>query len=74
MMNNKKVIKEEVIVLYGKEYTEITYEDGEVKLKIYDEEAKMWVYLSFAKEHNQEVIDSIIDTASRVLCPELYSK
>jgi len=42
-----KIINEEEISLYGKQYKQIAYNTGETILKRFDEKSKMWVILKF---------------------------
>ena len=63
--NINKVIKEEDIIVRGENYKYIEHEDGTQKLKSYDEESKMWVTLTFAKEHDPQVKKNVIDFLSK---------
>jgi len=58
---DKKIISEQDVRLYGRDYKEITYEDGEKVLRRYDKKEKIWITLRFEKEHNQKVVDDIIE-------------
>jgi hypothetical protein len=47
MKIDKKIIKEEDIILNNKQYKEITFEDGEKILRKQDPKTKMWITLRF---------------------------
>jgi hypothetical protein len=61
------IINEEEIELYNKRYKQITYENGDQKLKKYNCKSKIWVILKFAKEENSQIIESLIKTVVKAL-------
>lgn len=63
----KEILHSEKITLYGKEYDEITYIDGDKALRRYDHKSKMWVTSRFAKECSEETIQDIKNTVVKVL-------
>lgn len=64
-MNN--VVGEKEIVLYGRKYKEITYDNGEVVLRQYNPKYKMWVNLRFSKEDDSEIIHNLKNMVTNVL-------
>lgn len=61
------IINEEEIELYNKKYKQITYENGEQKLKKYNSKSKLWVTLKFSTEENSLIIESLINTVVNAL-------
>lgn len=64
----KRIVKEENEILYGINHTKLTLENGEVVLKSYDEESKMWVYITFKDKTNEEInitIDDLVNLSSK---------
>ena len=61
------LIKEEACLLNGREYKQITYEDGEVILKRFDEKYKMWVILKFNQNDDTEQLEHIRETTKNYL-------
>lgn len=61
-----KIINKEKIILYSREYNQITYENGEQILKKYNKKYNMWVTLRF-KPHDFDDSDIIklIKTTSK---------
>lgn len=56
---NKKIIEETEIEIRGKKYKQITYEDGEVVLKQYYPQFKMWAVLRFSQKDDTEALEKL---------------
>ena len=60
-------MQEEIVNLYGKDYTQFTYENGEQILKRFDEKSKMWVKLKFRQTNDSNAINLIRETTKNAL-------
>lgn len=61
------------MILYGRQYTEITYDNGEKILKRYNEKTKMWVELEFKKSDDAEDIKKIKQVVKNALLNTVHS-
>lgn len=52
-------MKEQTIYLYGKQYKEITYDDGSIVLKRYSQQYNTWITLQFSQTEELDKIKKI---------------
>lgn len=63
---NKIITKEIDIEIRGTKYKEITYDDGEIILKKFNNRTKMWIVCRFSQEDDKHNISEIREMAKQI--------
>ena len=60
------------IILYDKKYKQIINEKGEIILKRYNKESKMWITLEFNQNDDSKEIEKIKEVTKKALLCSAY--
>lgn len=64
---NKTIIHEREVNIKGVPHKKVTYEDGEIIYKRYDDKGKIWIVKRFSTDNNTNVLEEL-----NKICTEIY--